>query len=333
MVNKVIYSLITLTIIGGGLFYWYSSTSSEPDVHTHSVYLVNPGGPAYDLYFDTIQTELEKSDLHDSDHINFSLRDANGDPDLLKKMVTEAVSANPDVIVTVSSQPTKQALKESNGLIPILSTLGDPVAHGYVESLKGSGKNLSGVAQQNIALTPKRLELLKELDPDVTRVAIFYDTTCGPTKLARPIANELASKIGLTLTEFDLTNPTRDELEEALQQVTDEDYDALMFYPHGTLFSKSDLFLDRAVEEGLPIIMPNEEAVARGATGSYGPSYEDMGKLMARLTEKVLSDETDVSELPWEQPSNINYLISESNAKGAGIKISPAVQSKANLVK
>lgn len=331
--KKTIFTVIAFLIAGSIVWYVYKNQSFVTTSHRHMVYLVNPGGPAYKSYFDNAESRLKELHYDGGASIAFHVSDAKGNPELLKAMISEAVQAKPDIIITVSSQPTLQAVKESAGQIPILSTLGDPVEHGYVDSLKGSGTNLGGIAQQNISLTPKRLELLKELIPAVKRVAVFYDTTCGPTKKARPIANELAPKIGLALTEFALTNPSRADLEEALKKVTKKDYDALIFYPHGTLFAKADLFLKRAREESLPIIMPNEEALADGAVASYGPAYSEMGRLVARLAEKILTDEISVKELPWEQPSIIDFYVSLSNTKRLGITISPDIANKATLVK
>lgn len=331
--KKIILVALAVVLSGGTLWYVYRNQSPVAVSHSHTVYLVSPGGPAYESYFENVESRLKEIHHGAGADIRFVSKNAEGNPDTLKAMITEAVQAKPDIIVTISSQPTQQAVKESEGKIPVLSALGDPVEHGYVDSLKGSGTNLSGVAQQNISLTPKRLELLKELVPTVKKVAVFYDTTCGPTKKARPIASELAPQIGLELTEFGLTNPSRADLEAELKKVTKKDYDALIFYPHGTLFAKADLFLKRATEEGLPIIMPNEEALADGALASYGPSYSEMGKLTARLAEKILTDKIAIGELPWEQPSVIDFYVSLSSAEKLGITISPTIANKAKLVK
>ena len=336
--KTVLLASVVVILIGGVFWYMFqyrgnTSETSVTDGHLHSIYLVNPGGPAYKQYFDKVESSLRELHHKNGTSLQMYTKNAEGNPQKLATMVTEAVQAKPNLIITISSQPTQQALAESNGEIPILSTLGDPIEHGYVDSLKGSGKNLGGVAQQNIALTPKRLELLKELAPSVKKVAVFYDTTCGPTKKARPIANAFAPEIGLELFEIALTNPTRAELEDALNTVTRENYDALIFYPHGTLFSKADLFLKRAREEGLVIIMPNEEALAEGALASYGPSYAGMGELIARLSEKILTDNISVSVLPWEQPSVIDYFVSLENAEKLGLTIDPAMASRATLVR
>lgn len=333
--KKLIFIGILAVSLGGISWYVYQRGFPllTPETHSHTVFFVNPGGPAYENFFNGAEDRLKELHHEKSLSVKINKSDAEGNPETLKTMITEAVKAKPDIIVTISSQPTQQAIKESDGQIPILSALGDPVEHGYVDSLKESGTNLSGVAQQNISLTPKRLELLKELVPTVKKVAVFYDTTCGPTKKARPIANELAPKIGLELTEFALTNPSRLELEEALKKITKKDYDALIFYPHGTLFSKADLFLKRAREENLPIIMPNEESLSLGAIASYGPSYYEMGRLIARLAEKILTDKIDIKKLPFEQPSIIDFYVSVSNAEKLGITISPEIANKAKLVK
>lgn len=331
--KKIILVVSALFLVGGVLWYTYQKQLPTVISHGHTMYLVNPGGPAYKSYFDNVESRLKELHHGDGADVQFYKKDAAGNPETLKTMISEAVQAKPDIIVTISSQPTQQAIKESNGQIPILSTLGDPVEHGYVDSLKGSGTNLGGVAQQNISLTPKRLELLKELVPTVKKVAIFYDTTCGPTKKAQPIADEVALQVGLDLVEIALTNPSRTDVEEALKKVTKQDYDALMFYPHGTLFSKADLFLKRALEEGLPIIMPNEESLTGGAIASYGPAYSEMGRLTARLAEKILTDRISIGELPWEQPNIIDFYISISNAEKLGVTISPDIANKAKLVR
>lgn len=331
--KKILLGVGAVLLASFGSWYVYTAYQVEETKEGYTIYLVNPGGAAYQAYFDAIEYQLNQSSASQKRQIEFVKKDAFGNPETLSSLVLEAVAANPDILITVSSQPTQLAIKESKGMIPVLSTLGDPVEHGYVESLKGSGTNLGGVAQQNISLTPKRLELLKELVPNIKKVAIFYDTNCGPTKKARPIANALAQKIGVTVTEFPLTNPSREDLEQALAAVTRGEYDGLLFYPHGSLFSKSDLFLKHATQENLPIIMPNEEALEQGAIAVYGPSYADMGKLIARVAEKILTDKLEVKNLPWEQPSTIHYFVSQTNAAKLKIPINQETASKAKIVK
>lgn len=332
----IIVSVVVVAGIGaGGYFYnnYQSLIGSKKDLTLPAsrVIMVNPGGPAFANFFDGFQDRLKIIYGEAEKEITFISFDAGGSSEKLKELISKAVEEKPDLIVTISGPPTFQALKETNS-IPILTAIGDPVEHGYIKSIQSSETNLTGIAQQNIELTPKRFELLKEMIPSVKRVAVFYDTTCGPTKKARPVANVLAPGLGLTLTEFPVTMPTKEKLAEALKNVTKKNFDALIFYPHGTLFSKSDLFLKKAGEEKLPIIMPDEESLQGGAIASYGPSYYEMGVQLARLARKVLLQGIHPKDIPFEQPSKIEFVISLSNAEKLGITIPPEILSRADKI-
>ena len=274
--------------------------------------------------------EIGKPDSSGKSNVEIIYKDSGGDPDKLKQFIDEAVALNPDAIATISAPPTL-ALKDKTSRIPILTALGDPVEHGYIKNLQGSGINIAGVSQKTIELTLKRIEILKRAVPSVKKIAIFYDTTCGPTKKARPVANKQAPELGVELVEFPLTMPSRAELEKELQKVTQKDFDALMFYPHGTLFAKSDLFIKRAKEEKLPIVMPEEASMGDTAIASYGPDYGELGRTLALIARKVLNGE-DPGNIPFEQPSSIQFIINEKNAKILGITISENVIEIANKV-
>lgn len=327
--------VVVLIAILAGVSYWYFSDSGankKEQPKTQTVIIVNPGGTTYSELFAGFEEALRATYPGSASALSITTKNAEGNQETLKTMVSEAVAANPSLIVTVSSPPTFQALEETKeSKIPILGVLGDPTKHGYITSLQSSGTNLSGIAQQSIELTPKRFEILKEIAPDVKKVAVFYDTTCGPTKVARPIANEAAPKLGLELVEIPLTIPTRDQVAEALKVVNAKDFDAIMFYPHGTLFSKSDLFLAKAREAKLPIVMPDESALASGAIASYGPDYFLMGKQLARQAVKVLRG-VDPKDIPFEQAEEVRFIISLQSAKDLGVQIANQVLEHADKV-
>ncbi len=317
----------------GGVYYWYAKKEPPVSRRVFLVAAVNPGGAAYGKFFDGFKEALAEISGKNGEEVTLILKNAEGDSKKLKEFISEAAAMRPDIIATISGPPTLQALEETKeSKTPILTALGDPVEHGYIKSLQSSETNLTGIAQQNIELTPKRFEILKELVPAVKKVAVFYDTTCGPTKKARPIANAAAPALGLTLTEFPLTAPTRDEVSDALKAVNKKDFDALIFYPHGTFFSKSDLFLKKAVEEKLPIIMPDEESLASGALASYGPSYFEMGKSLGKMAEKILIGGARPESIPFEQPDKIESIVNLETAKKLQISLPEAVIKRADRV-
>lgn len=330
--KKIILAVIAvLAIVAIGFYYPKNKNSdNKPSSAEKKIVVINPGGETFSFFLGTFMDEIGKPDQSGKSNVEIVYKDSGGDPEKLKQFIDEAVALHPDAIVTISAPPTL-ALKDKTSDIPILTALGDPVEHGYIKSLQGSGINIAGVAQKSIELTPKRIEILKRAVPSVKKIAIFYDTTCGPTKKARPIANAQAPELGVELVEFAMTTPTRAELEKELEKVTNKNFDALMFYPHGTLFSKSDLFLKRAKEEKIPIVMPEELSIGDTAIASYGPDYTGLARSLVFIAKKILNGENPGS-IPFEQPSSIQFVVNEKNAKLLGITISESILDIANKV-
>ncbi|MEK7538333.1 MAG: ABC transporter substrate-binding protein [Patescibacteria group bacterium] len=327
--KKFFVLLGILLLTGGGFYIYKSQTGAVTKKQTaQQVYVINPGGETYGIFLDNFIKTLKAS--RPDGNVNITYKDALGDKDKLDQYIDEAIAQNPAIITTISSGPTFKITAKTK-TIAVLTALGDPVEHGYVKTLQGSGFNLAGISQQNIELTPKRIELLKKAIPSIKKIAIVYDTTCGPTKKARPIANAQAPQLGVTLTEFPLTNPSKDDLQNVLNKITKKEFDAILFYPHGSLFSKADLFLKRSLEEKLPMIMPDETAIKSGAFASYGPDYGEMGRSLARIANKVLSGENP-GVIPFEQPEKIEYIISVSNAKALGIPLNQETLGAATKV-
>lgn len=324
MKKNIIY-LVLVVVFSGALFFLYNENqktspgagTSQKKEAVRTIYVIDPGGVTFSIFLKSFVKGLESS--HEKGAFNIVYKDAAGDKTKLAEAIDEAISKNPALIATISTVPTVELLKKST-TIPVLTALGDPVEHGYIKSLQGSEKNVAGIAQQNIELTPKRIELLKKSIPSIKKIAVVYDTTCAPTKKARVVANAEAPKLGVTLVEFPVTNPSRDDLEKELKKITRKEFDAIIFYPHGTLFSKGDLFTKRSVEEKLPIIMPDESSIDAGAFATYGPNYGDMGESLVRIANKVLNG-VDPGTLPFEQPSKIDYVVSTPNARALGLNV------------
>jgi putative ABC transport system substrate-binding protein len=135
------------------------------------------------------------------------VREAEGRPDRLPQLAAELVAEKPDIIVTAGPQPI-QAVKNSTATIPIvMAIVSDPVTYGFVASLSHPGGNLTGLSMVNTELSSKRIELLKEIAPGITRIAVFTDPTMGPQGLPETAA--AARALGLELQVLDLTGAAR----------------------------------------------------------------------------------------------------------------------------
>lgn len=333
MPKKLFLIVLVFSILSIAVWYVYEHggiKGGEETVHTHHIVVLNPGGETFTIFLDSFMKEIRKIHHEQGLSVVIDYKNTEGSKEKLKTYIDEAIAEKPDLIATISTRPTFD-LADKTKTIPILTALGDPTAHGYFKSIQSSGINIAGISHQSIELTPKRIELIKKMIPSIKNIAMFYDTTCGPTAIARPIGKELSKKLGITLTEFSLTNPGRKEIEDAFMGVDWKKFDAIMFYPHGTLFSQSDLFLKVARENKLPIIMPDKAALNGGALASYGPDYADMGRSLARIAEKVLQGE-DPGALPFETPSKIDFVLSIKNAKEIGITFSDEIKSIASQI-
>lgn len=338
--NKKILIVLVLVLIAGAVGVYIlagkksavgETTNEQVVVEKKTIIMVNPGGATYAQLLSGFENGL-KENYKGSANLEFITKDAGSNKEMLKTMITETVAQKPAMIVTASSPPTLQALEETKeSKIPILAVLGDPTKHGYIPSLQSSETNLTGIAQQSIELTPKRFEILRSMFPKAKRVAVFYDTTCGPTKSVRPIGDSVAKQLGFEITEFPLTNPSADQVKEVLAKVTAKEYDSMIFYPHGTLFSKSDLFLKKAKDEKLPLIMPDESSLAKGAVASYGPDFFNTGIQLSRLAVKVL-DGIDPKEIPFEQANDIKFVVSLKSLKEIGVELPEDVIHKVDKV-
>ena len=146
---------------------------------------------------------LREVALVEGKNITVLVREAEGRTERLPQLAAELVAAKPDVIVTAGPQPI-QAVKEATSSIPIvMAIVSDPVTYGFVASLPHPGGNLTGLSMVNTELSSKRLELLKEAAPGISRVAVFTDPTMGPQGLPETAA--AARALGIELQILDLT--------------------------------------------------------------------------------------------------------------------------------
>lgn len=338
--RPVVIAIIAIVIIFVGAYAVMSSKSKSDApalavnkvAPTQTVIIINPGGDANGAIFAGFEEALRAQYPGDASKLVIITKNAMGDQAKLKLLVTEAVSEKPSLIAVATGDPLVQALNETKeSKIPIVAILGDPAVHGYVVSNQSSGVNVTGVAHTAIELTPKRFEILKKVYPKAKRVAVFYDTACGVTAASRPSEKENTPKLGLEVTAFALSNPTREQVIEELKKINRKDFDSILFYPHLSLAINGDLFLKKAREEKLAIVMPEEFALKKGAIASYGPNFNAGGKQLARLAIKVLGG-INPKHIPFEQSQEVKFAVSIPNTKALGIEIPEALLKTVDLV-
>jgi putative ABC transport system substrate-binding protein len=253
----------------------------------------------------------------------FSADDAS-----LAGMVRELVQLPVDIIVT-GTGPASLAAKKATDTIPIvIANTDDPVGSGLVTSLSRPGANVTGLASYSGALMPKRLELLKEIVPGLSRVGILW-SAAAPSHANSVAEAERASRaLGVETVPLELRDP---ELESAFQQAAREQLQAVMTTP-GPIFGRERFRLaDLALQYGQPMLGSFKTAVVAGALISYGPDYTDLFRRSAAYVDKVFKGRSP-AELPVEQPTKFELAINSKTAESLGLSIPQSILAQATEV-
>jgi putative ABC transport system substrate-binding protein len=266
----------------------------------------------------------------DGQNIFLELRSGEGKPDRLAAAAAELVYLKVDIIVT--GGPTSTAVaRAATSTIPIVTTLeGDPVGDGLVASLARPGGNITGLSSLSRDLSGKRLEILKETVPKLSRVGIFTSTIRRDA-----IAVELkeihasARKLGMQLQEIELRSPT--DLEAAFRTATQAHAEAVLAQSSGVLLSRRTQMAQLAVKHRLPAIYAREEFVEAGGLMHYAPSTSDLSRRAAVYVDKILKG-AKPGELPMEQPTKFEFIVNLRAAKEIGLTIPPNVLARADRV-
>jgi putative ABC transport system substrate-binding protein len=262
-------------------------------------------------------------------NIVIEYRSAEGKPDSLPALAAELVRLKVDIIVSSGATPTRAA-KEATATIPIvMSQDPDPVGNGFVASLARPGGNITGLSSLTAELSGKRLELLKEILPKLSRVAVFETSTnTGNAQQLRE--TELAAgALGVKLQHLDVLGPK--DIETAFRAASKGRADAVLVLTSAVTNSHQTEIAKLAVKSRLPAIYARAEAVEAGGLVSYGVSIADLDRRAATYVDKILKGGKP-ADLPVEQPTKFELVINLKTAKQIGLTIPPNVLVRADRV-
>jgi ABC-type uncharacterized transport system substrate-binding protein len=262
-------------------------------------------------------------------NVRIDYRFAGIDADTLRKYAAELVALAPDVILAQSS-PAIAPLLQATRTVPIVFTLvADPVGAGYVDSLAHPGGNATGFTVFEYAIGGKWLELLKEIAPRVTRVAVLRETTvaAGPAQFGA--AQTVAPSLGMELRPVD----TRDagEIERAITALARGANSGLLVTGSSSATLHRDLIVALAAQYRLPAVYFNRFFVTAGGLISYGPDYVDQFRRASGYVDRILKGEKP-GDLPVQAPTRYELVINLKTAKALDLTIPPAVLARADEV-
>ena len=249
-------------------------------------------------------------------------------PDLAVELVRLRVDA------ILAAGGSTRAAKDATATIPIIMVgASDPVGAGFVASLARPGGNVTGIADLQVDLIAKRLELLKEAVPKVSRVVQVHGQFAGfsPSRLAQLTKDEnaAAQALGLTLSRVQVSAPG--DFETASAAIIRERPDALLLNPNPTNFLLRTEIAEFAAKHRLPTMAGVREAVAAGGLMAYGTDNADIFRNAGTYVAKILKG-AKPADLPVEQPTKIDLIINLKTARALGLLVPPSLLVRASEV-
>ena len=263
-------------------------------------------------------------------NVAIEYRWSDGDYDKLPALAAELVRRQVAVIATINT-PTILAAKAATQTIPIIFGVGvDPIKFGLVASLNHPGGNLTGVTQLNIEMEAKRVQLLHELVPVATSIALLINPTSPAySEAATEAAQSAAQILGVRL--LVLNASTEGAIEAAFAKLAEERAGSLLVSGDSFLVTKRDQIVAHAARHAVPALYHRREFTTVGGLMSYGPSLPEVYYQVGDYTGRILKGEKP-ADLPVQQSTKFELAINLKTAKALGIKLPPSLLATADEV-
>jgi putative ABC transport system substrate-binding protein len=262
-------------------------------------------------------------------NIIIDYRYAEGKFERLPDLANELVRLNVDAIVAGETEAIRAA-KQSTSTIPIIMAVtADPVGSGFVASLARPGGNITGLTSVSTDLSGKRLELLKETVPRLTRVAILWNSGNPDNATQLREAESAATAVGVQLQPVEVKSSN--DFDKAFSVITKGRAGALYALGDSLIATNRKRIVDFAAKNRLASMFSTRAAVEAGALMAYGTNFLDLFRRAATYVDKILKG-TKPADLPVEQPTKFEFIINLKTAKQIGVTIPPNVLARADKV-
>src|SRR6266511_3062644 len=327
--SGVLSILVALAVLAVGVI----ADAQQPKKVPRIGYLSSADPASESARSEPFQLALHELGYIDGQNIAIEYRYAEGRPDRESGFAAERVRLKVDIIVVAAGDVTIQAAKNATKTIPIvmMGQGSDPVRAGHVESLARPGGNVTGLTALNRELGGKRLELLKEVVPKLSRVAVLYDPANPPSlHEVKELLPADARALKLTIQPWEIR--AVDDFEKVFAALNKQHPDGLyVIVAGGVMRPNQKRIVGFALKSRLPSVYGNREAVNAGGLVSYRADETDSYRRVAYFVDKILKG-AKPADLPVEQPTKFELVISLKTAKQIGVTIPPNVLARADKV-
>jgi putative ABC transport system substrate-binding protein len=306
-----------------------STVQAQQATRVARVGVLAGGGSLFQAGLEALRQRLRELGYVEDQTLALLVRAAEGRAERYPELAAELVQRRVDVIV-VQGNPALAALKQTTSTIPIvMAQIGDPVGSGFVASLARPAGNITGLSNMAEGVSQKWVELLKEVAPKATRVAVLWDSRIlAHGRMWREI--QAASQV-LQVTPLVWEARGPDEIERAFSAMGSERIDALIILPHPVAGQNRRLIVDLAAKHRLPAIYAFREFPEAGCLMSYGANNADLYRRAADYVDRILKG-AKPADLPVQQPVKFELIINRKTAKALGVTIPPSLLTRADEI-
>ena len=291
----------------------------------HIGYLSFRSGPSY--LDEAFRQGLRELGYFEGQNIAIEYRWGDFKPDRVSTLAVELVRLKVDMIISTGGAVPATAAKRATQTIPIVFTAGDPVGAGLVARLDRPGGNLTGVSVLTIALNTKRLELLKEAVPSVSRVAVLANPANPAIRGVLKELEDAARALRVKLHVLEVRE--RQGIDDAFAAIARERAGALLVVSDPMFQSQRERIVDLAAKHRLPGIFEWRDFAEAGGLMSYATNLTDMYRRLAIYVDRILKG-AKPGDLPVEQPTKFELVINVRTAKALGLTIPPSLLLRAD---
>ena len=315
-----------ITLLGGAAA-WPNIADAQPSARVPRVGLVSVDkpGPREEAF----RQGLRDLGYVEGQSIAIEWRFAEGQMDRVAGLVDDLVRLPVNVIVTDGTRATGAARNATQTIPIVMASDANPVGDGHVASLARPGGNITGLTNIIADLGGKRLEVLKEAVPGISRVAVIWNPEIRTSDEAFRDTEKAARLLGLELLALEARRPG--DLEGAMRTAADRRADAITLLGDAVMFAHRERILALAAEHRFPSLHAQSLWVQAGGLISYGTHFPDLWRRAAGYVDKILKG-AKPGELPVEQPTKFELVVNLKTAKALGIEIPPTLLARADEV-
>jgi ABC-type uncharacterized transport system substrate-binding protein len=316
---------LVLSVVGAPLAAEAQQQKTAPRIGILSV--ATQSFPPMTVRLDAFRQGLREFGYVEGDSVAFEYRSAEGNPDRLAGLAAELVRLKVDCIVTAGDSPSRATKQATNTIPVVMVNASSPIQAGLVASLARPGGNVTGLASVSVELAGKRLGLLKEVVPKLSRIAMFWDPRSSDGSLAE--TEGAARLLGAQLISLGVRS--LGELEGAFRSASKDRTNAINIGYGGFLVTHQARIIELAAKYRLPAMYPEQEFVRAGGLMAYSTNVIELYRRAAGYVDKILKG-AKPGDLPVEQPTKYELVINLKTAKALGLTIPQSVLVRADEV-